>query len=135
MVFNATFNNISVISWLSDVFYLMEETGVPGKNNMSLTNFITYCCMSTPDSNSQLYWRLELKIVLNIIAFLIDLKKKHFWQVRWIGVHLFWPIRDQGSRIALKSNNIHKGAWSCVYSSWYRNEKRTITLHRKSGFW
>ena len=30
MVFNATFNNISVISWLSVL--LVEETGVPGEN-------------------------------------------------------------------------------------------------------
>jgi hypothetical protein len=30
MVFNATFNNISVISWRSVL--LMEETGVPGEN-------------------------------------------------------------------------------------------------------
>jgi hypothetical protein len=29
MVFNATFNNISVISWLSVL--LVEETGVPGQ--------------------------------------------------------------------------------------------------------
>ena len=29
MVFNATFNNISVISWWSDL--LVEETGVPGE--------------------------------------------------------------------------------------------------------
>jgi hypothetical protein len=37
MVFNATFNNISVISWQSVL--LVEETGVPGEK--SLTNFIT----------------------------------------------------------------------------------------------
>ena len=30
MVFNATFNNISVISWWSAL--LVEETGVPGEN-------------------------------------------------------------------------------------------------------
>jgi hypothetical protein len=30
MVFNATFNNISVISWLSVL--LVEETGVAGEN-------------------------------------------------------------------------------------------------------
>ena len=30
MVFNVTFNNISVISWQSVL--LVEETGVPGKN-------------------------------------------------------------------------------------------------------
>jgi hypothetical protein len=31
MVFNVTFNNISVISWRSVL--LLEETGVPGKNH------------------------------------------------------------------------------------------------------
>jgi hypothetical protein len=31
MVFNATFNNISAISWRSVL--LLEETGVPGENN------------------------------------------------------------------------------------------------------
>ena len=31
MVFNATFNNISVISWLSDL--LMEEARVPEENH------------------------------------------------------------------------------------------------------
>jgi len=39
MVFNATFNNISVISWLSVL--LVEETGVSGENHRSATNFIT----------------------------------------------------------------------------------------------
>ena len=31
MVFNTTFNNISVISWRSDL--LVEETRVPGENH------------------------------------------------------------------------------------------------------
>ena len=31
MMFNATFNNISVISWQSDL--LVEETGGPGENH------------------------------------------------------------------------------------------------------
>ena len=36
MVFNATFNNISVISWWSVI--LMEETGVPGENQRPITS-------------------------------------------------------------------------------------------------
>jgi len=36
MVFNATFNNISVISWRSVL--LMEGTGVPVENNRSVTS-------------------------------------------------------------------------------------------------
>jgi len=40
MVFNVTFNNISIISWQS--VSLVEETGV---NHKSLTNFITQFCI------------------------------------------------------------------------------------------
>ena len=36
MVFNATFNNISVISWWSVL--LVEETGVLGENHRSITS-------------------------------------------------------------------------------------------------
>ena len=36
MELNATFNNISVISWLS--FLLVEETGVPGENHRPVTD-------------------------------------------------------------------------------------------------
>ena len=36
MVFNATFNNISVLSWRSDL--LVAETGVPGENHRPVTN-------------------------------------------------------------------------------------------------
>jgi len=43
MVFNATFNNISVISWQSVL--LVEEAGIPGEKppicRKSLTDFIT----------------------------------------------------------------------------------------------
>ena len=35
-VFNATFNNISVISWRSVL--LVEETGVPGENHRPVTS-------------------------------------------------------------------------------------------------
>jgi len=36
MVFNATFNNISVISWRSVL--LVEETGIPGENHRPAAN-------------------------------------------------------------------------------------------------
>jgi hypothetical protein len=37
MVFNATFNNISVISWRSVL--LVEETGVSGENHRPATSY------------------------------------------------------------------------------------------------
>ena len=36
MVFNATFNNISVISWRSGL--LVEESGAPGENHQPATS-------------------------------------------------------------------------------------------------
>jgi hypothetical protein len=36
MMFNATFNNISVISWWSVL--LVEETGVPGENQQPVAS-------------------------------------------------------------------------------------------------
>jgi hypothetical protein len=39
LVLWSTLNNISAISWRSVL--LVEETGVPGENHRSLTNFIT----------------------------------------------------------------------------------------------
>ena len=59
MVFNTTFNNISVISWQSVL--LVEETGVPEENVVS----------STPrhergsNSQLQLYWHCCKKVVVN----------------------------------------------------------------------
>jgi len=44
MVFNATFNHISVLSWLAVL--LVEETGEKLPTcRKSLTNFITQCCI------------------------------------------------------------------------------------------
>jgi hypothetical protein len=37
MVFNATFNNISIISWPSVL--LVEETGGPGENHRPVASF------------------------------------------------------------------------------------------------
>ena len=38
MVFNVTFNNISVISWQS--ILLVEETTVPGENHLPVTGHL-----------------------------------------------------------------------------------------------
>ena len=59
MVFNATFNNISVISWRSVL--LVEETGVPGENHRPaashfqtlLRNIVSSTHHLSGNSNSQ----------------------------------------------------------------------------------
>ena len=60
MVFNAIFNNMSVISWRS--FLLVDEIGVPGENHRPVVShwetLVQKVVSSTPryerDSNSQL---------------------------------------------------------------------------------
>ena len=60
MVFNTTFNNISVISWWSVL--LLEETRVPGENHWPVTshrqtlshNVVSSTPHHEQDSNSQL---------------------------------------------------------------------------------
>jgi len=42
-VFNATFNNISVISWWSVL--LVEETGGPGENHLPVQTLSHECCI------------------------------------------------------------------------------------------
>ena len=57
MVFNATFNNISVISWRSVL--LMEETGVPGENrrpNFSIVSKNSLYTIILFNNNVIRYW-------------------------------------------------------------------------------
>ena len=49
MVFNATFNNISVISWGSVL--LVEETGVPGENHRPVTDKLDHICPLAQSTN------------------------------------------------------------------------------------
>ena len=69
MMFNVTFNNISVISWRS--FVLMDETG---ENHRPITSHLSHNVVSsTPrierDSNSQLIVELSLCQILKHCIF------------------------------------------------------------------
>ena len=60
MMFNATFNNISVILWWS--ILLVEETGVLGENHWQIWshNVVSSTPHHERGSNSQLVWRQAL---------------------------------------------------------------------------
>ena len=61
MVFDATFNNSSVISWQSVL--LEEETGLPSENHRKLlTILINYCCLEYTSLSA----RFELIILVVI---------------------------------------------------------------------
>ena len=62
MMFSATFNNISVISWRSVLLILVEETGMPGEKHRPAVSFghtwshnvVSNASRHELDSNSQL---------------------------------------------------------------------------------
>ena len=116
IVFNAAFNNITVILWLS--FLLVEETRVPGKNHLPAANhwqalshnvFIEYT-LPEWDSNShpgvkiswkllfiissKLNWSDKFVILFICTSFLYScqlLTLDWYWPVR----HTVWAIRSQ----------------------------------------
>jgi hypothetical protein len=55
MVFNTTFNNISVISWLSVL--LVEEIGVPRENQRSVN--LDYFCVKEGDCPEKSYCHIN----------------------------------------------------------------------------
>ena len=75
MVFNATFNNISVISWWSVL--LVEETGVPGQNHRSAAShwqtlshsFVSrhkWICIHSIYWGSKFYWWFKFLHNINV---------------------------------------------------------------------
>ena len=96
MVFNATFNNLSAISWWSVL--LVEEIRVPGENHWSVTShwqiyhIMLYRVHLEWNFNSQPWWyswfifqvqlvfyvnHHHVKITINLILYLFD--KKNFY--------------------------------------------------------
>ena len=65
MLFNATYNNISVISWRSDL--LVQETGVPGENNRPAAN----------------HWQTLSHNVVSIILWPFCIKYQPFQLIIW----------------------------------------------------
>jgi hypothetical protein len=106
MVFNATFNNSSVISWLSVL--LVEESGVPGENHRPVASHwqtLSHNVVSSTPHLSRIrlygvfmnfyshtgkyYWQLLQSVMLYI----------YFWEIRLIIDSLYlsdfeadWPI-------------------------------------------
>jgi hypothetical protein len=64
MVFNAAFNNISVISWRSVL--LMEETGVPGKNHWPTTSHWQTLSHNVVLSTPRHEWDFELTTIVKV---------------------------------------------------------------------
>jgi hypothetical protein len=90
MVFNATFNNISAISWRSVL--LVEETGVPGKTHRPVAS----------------HWQtLSHNVSLIDTMFNINLMKIRFYCI-------FFSIFFFGDK--LTSNNIPFGVMTCKCS-------------------
>jgi hypothetical protein len=70
MMFNATFNNISVIiSWRSVL--LVEETGVPGENHRIISKlYLPWCHQTINNMQISWYWQKMVLFCINLANYL-----------------------------------------------------------------
>ena len=111
-VFNATFNNISVISWRSVL--LVEETGVPGENHRPASShwqtWLHYIVPSTPDHLSRNvvnfgYILIRIVGVLAPINFKILFWLRAYLIQRLLKKHIVYTQLDIKVLITLKTYN------------------------------
>jgi len=91
MVFNATFNNISAISWWSVL--LVEETGVPGENHRPVASGRSWRTKEHVRRNDHVY--------LNYINHYGVCDIQNFWNKRLFLVYLYCKFMMK------KNSNLH----------------------------
>ena len=69
MVFNANFNNISVISWRSVL--LVEETGVPGENHWPAASHLQTSSHNVVSSTPKEEFFIVSVILVEILKFVV----------------------------------------------------------------
>ena len=77
MVFNATFNNISVILWR--LVLLVEETGVPGKTFWSVESHwqtLSHNVVSSPWVGFELTTLVVASLIAQVIAYLTTIRSR-----------------------------------------------------------
>ena len=112
MVFNATLNNISVISWGSVV--LVEETGIPRENHRPVASYWqTFITSNTPRHerglNSQHCWWYAL--IAQVVVNPTTIRSRPRWPLRFL-VRLWMSIvyyeKNIWKAIVINSANINK---------------------------
>ena len=94
MVFNATFNNISVISWLSAL--LVEETGVPEENHRPITIHWQTLSHNVVSKSLQLRYKILECQYKNIVLIKKSNKIAYWWYF-----HDYFNLYFQGNSIGV----------------------------------
>ena len=94
MVLNATFNNISVISWWS--LLLVEGTGVPGENHWPATTHWQTLYLSKYNHYSNSLYQFDILLIYfsTIYCFSLSNSKKNQWK-RNVSYKQKWSVTYQ----------------------------------------
>ena len=79
MVFNATFDNITVILWRS--FLLMDETGVPGENHRHITSHRQTLSHQVVSGFELTMYTIWVFITITIMGDIFDTNQSHYINV------------------------------------------------------
>jgi hypothetical protein len=127
IVFNDIFNNISVISWRSDL--MVEETGVPGENHRPVASYwqtSSHSVVLNTYSNSHLRvveWNIYFRRMLlychsfQYLLFLPSVRILFFW---WLCIQAKHISRDQNDPL-LSTHSLMVGEQVC--SIWQAETK------------
>ena len=120
MVLNTTFNNISVISWLSVL--LMEETGLPGKKTIGLSQV-----------TDKLYHIMLYKVYLAWAGFELTLVSSWKSNCHTITTPIMTPTVPEN---VLKADIYFVPADNnCMYCAYSRNNYSKLSLVRTISRW
>jgi len=138
MVFNATLNNISFISWWSVL--LVGKTGVPGANHRTVSSHVicmhepytlpNYVCQDFVAVN-QCTYRILINDVLDLLI-LVHRRSKHSEDLVTTKDSIQWKTKNTNLSEQFQNSieNLYKEAKSILsnthippltYQAWYRN--------------
>ena len=134
MVFNATFSNILVISWLS--ILLVEETGVPGENHWPAAShwqILSHNVVSNTPCHEQGSFKLTL-VVIGTDCTGSCKSNYHMIRTMMASVIFVWSWTSLNAKIAVYILDLLFIIWNIFFQGTYKRSGDTKISERNTSF-